>query len=709
MDFTCRVLEGDWSDAHEIDPERVDESVRTRPALGSDHVSRSARREAHPPRATSTRRARASTQIDRDLGSLPVRPRQDQPLLPAARCCRSSSGDCAQAIEAANAYYDENPEDLLHILALSAKAKAETAARATSTPRSETLALAADLMASIGARAALPRQRLPPLAAPARRRRARTRAASGAGAASALARAAPAGARGRRCGARAKVAWRRTEVLRLAGRHRWLVGDRRAAHAPAAAQSRGGAGARRRAGDRADATKSWAVRLREGRRRRWRASRGVLDAAALLRAGAGALPVAGPGRRPRAPRNPKDPFDPAAAPDPYECRSPTSALREARCMSSLPRERPSPGLAIPPVVALDRAPAPPRPARAATTSRARSMCFAPRRARSRRPSRSRVRRCRSACAPRCATRARSGLGCAAGVRRRRRGPRHADLRAARRRARQRRGAGARAAEARRIPARCSRASRPGRVSSGPGGTRDLPGRSDSSMSYAASIGIVAGVSTRLPLPDGDRPDAAAPEHADRPDADRGRADRAARFRPDSSTTRCADAVATSGHDRLHRRALSASTAPARRRPRAAIRASRSFTALPVPNDFARHGGPTPARRDPRCASRSTRAGNVLAPMHWSGVLCQTDADCSFEGFPPPQLVQVLFPQSLGSGLDARGATRRRRAARSSIPSSEFTSSHTLQGTELPADLRPVRVDAAAAALRSSGRPTRCRP
>jgi hypothetical protein len=127
----------------------------------------------------------------------------------------------------------------------------------------------------------------------------------------------------------------------------------------------------------------------------------------------------------------------------------------------------------------------------------------------------------------------------------------------------------------------------------------------------------------------------------------------------------------------------------------------NFTALPIPNDFAAmaaadaEGAPRPALR-----FALDSAGNVLAPMQWSGVLCQTDTECSFEGFPPPQLVQVLFPQSIGSGLDATGLP----AASGdplSIPGSEFTSSHTLQGKDLPPIFDPSASTAALALFGST--------
>ncbi len=144
--------------------------------------------------------------------------------------------------------------------------------------------------------------------------------------------------------------------------------------------------------------------------------------------------------------------------------------------------------------------------------------------------------------------------------------------------------------------------------------------------------------------------------------------------------RCADAVATSRTiaciDELYRADGSCSTQASSVNTRFP-----SFTALPVPNDFAAMAAPGSATH-PALRFALDAVGNVLAPMQWSGVLCQTDPNCSFAGFPPPQLVQVLFPQSIGSGLNASGQPAA-SGGPLSIPSSEFTSSHTLQGKDLP--------------------------
>lgn len=165
------------------------------------------------------------------------------------------------------------------------------------------------------------------------------------------------------------------------------------------------------------------------------------------------------------------------------------------------------------------------------------------------------------------------------------------------------------------------------------------------------------------------------------------------------TARCADAVATSGTiaciDELYRSDGSCST-------QATSLNSRfpEFTALPIPNDFAAMASTDAGAERPALRFALDAAGNVLAPMQWSGVLCQTDANCTFEGFPPPQLVQVLFPQSLGSGLDASGQPVA-SGDPLSVPSGEFTSSHTLQGKDLPPIFDPSASTAALALFGST--------
>lgn len=117
----------------------------------------------------------------------------------------------------------------------------------------------------------------------------------------------------------------------------------------------------------------------------------------------------------------------------------------------------------------------------------------------------------------------------------------------------------------------------------------------------------------------------------------------------------------------------------------------SFTALPVANDFASMidaGAPTGPRPILRCALGSGSA-YAYCPFDWRGVLCQTDSACKFEGFPPPQLVEVAFPGSIGSGLDASG-----RPAPSGLPLVAFpggAESLTSYGTQLPPLFDPSTV------------------
>lgn len=154
--------------------------------------------------------------------------------------------------------------------------------------------------------------------------------------------------------------------------------------------------------------------------------------------------------------------------------------------------------------------------------------------------------------------------------------------------------------------------------------------------------------------------------------------------------RCADAALAGGPiaciDELYRLDGSCSTQPLSRNARFG-----SFTALPVPNDFA---DMTAAARPPLRFALDA-SGNMLAPMDWSGVLCQTDPNCTVEGFPPPQLIQVEFPRSLGSGLNAQGGPTA-AGAPIVIPSRDFVSSHTLQGTELPPIFDPFTASSASA-------------
>jgi class 3 adenylate cyclase/predicted ATPase len=226
MDFTCRVLEGDWSDAHEIDPERVEESVRKGQLWGpTTYLGLLGEKRIHQGAFEAARAC-----IDRidhiwDLFQYDLAKTNHyylRTLLPLER------GAWSQAIEAANAYYDENPEDLLHILALSARAKAETA-QGDLDAAEVSLGLASSILASSGP--------VPPFHASAYHRSqlvfdvARLARAVEAGSARDRRRAKRRALRSARTARRsaAKVAWHRPEVLRLTARVYELLGnDRRA-------------------------------------------------------------------------------------------------------------------------------------------------------------------------------------------------------------------------------------------------------------------------------------------------------------------------------------------------------------------------------------------------------------------------------------------------------------------------------------------------
>jgi len=226
MDFLCRALEGDWSTAAEIDPERIEESLRNGRLwgpttylglLGEKRIKQGAFDAA---RACIERIDRIWDLFQYDLAK--TNHYYLLTLLPLER------GDWSHAIEAANAYYDENPEDLLHILALGARAKAE-AMRGDLDTAERTLALAADVLTSSGPvppfhSSAYQRSRL--LVDVGRLEQAETGRSRGV--LRAAKRRALRSARAAQRGA-AKVAWHRPEVLRLVARVHELLGSERRA------------------------------------------------------------------------------------------------------------------------------------------------------------------------------------------------------------------------------------------------------------------------------------------------------------------------------------------------------------------------------------------------------------------------------------------------------------------------------------------------
>ena len=123
--------------------------------------------------------------------------------------------------------------------------------------------------------------------------------------------------------------------------------------------------------------------------------------------------------------------------------------------------------------------------------------------------------------------------------------------------------------------------------------------------------------------------------------------------------RCADAVCDAPVRSPASTSSTRATAPARRSQRASTAASRASPRCPFPTTSARWRHGRRGRRRARAALRARRGGNVrlLPRFDWSGVLCQTDANCTFEGFPPPQLVRGGLPAV------ARVGPRRERTAR----------------------------------------------
>jgi len=223
MRFTARVLEGDWADEHEIEPQRLDESIRRGQLWGpTTYLGLLGEKRIHRGQFDDARRCIEQIDEIRDLFRFDLAKTNFYYL---STLLALEQGDLKRAIEAADAYYDHNPEDLLHILALSAKAKAQTLLGELEAA-DETLRHAAELMASSAP--------VPPFHASAYHRSQLLLDVSG------LERAWEAGQPGHwrdraRRSARAalrsagRVAWRRTEVMRLAGRQRWVSGNRRAA------------------------------------------------------------------------------------------------------------------------------------------------------------------------------------------------------------------------------------------------------------------------------------------------------------------------------------------------------------------------------------------------------------------------------------------------------------------------------------------------
>ncbi len=223
MDFVHHLLAGDWAEAHEMDDALVAESLRFGSLweittylglLGTKHVHC----------GSFDRAGEALARIDEIWDAyLYDLAKTNHYYLPTILALER--GSFGEAIAAADAYYDENPEDLLHVLALSSKAKAQVLAG--DLPAAEaTLALAAQVVARarpvpplqrsdyLRSRCLLDLARLEEAASAPDRGELRQRERRARASARAALRAA------------GRVAWRQPEALRLAGSVEWIAGAR---------------------------------------------------------------------------------------------------------------------------------------------------------------------------------------------------------------------------------------------------------------------------------------------------------------------------------------------------------------------------------------------------------------------------------------------------------------------------------------------------
>ena len=305
MRFAARVLEGDWDDAHEIEPERLEDSLRRGQLWGpTTYLGLFGEKLIHRGRFEEAQRCVEQIDEIRDLFRFDLATTNYyylRTLLPLER------GDLAGAIEAADAYYDHTPEDLLHILALSAKAKAQVLLGDLAAAEIA-LGLAEDLMASSAP--------VPPFHASAYHRSRLLFDVAGleqasqrsAGSAAPRARALPqeradGAAQRRPCGVETHGGVPPGGALPLAGgrsaRRDGLV----------CAQSRSGPQARCRTRTREDLRRVGNPPA-SGRRATCGTSRGS-GRPDLLRAGRGDVSLAGPRWRPTTPRERRIPFDAA--------------------------------------------------------------------------------------------------------------------------------------------------------------------------------------------------------------------------------------------------------------------------------------------------------------------------------------------------------------------------------------------------------------
>jgi class 3 adenylate cyclase/tetratricopeptide (TPR) repeat protein len=226
MNFIHRTLEGDWADEHEVETSLIDESLRNG-MLWEIVTYLTTVAEKHIHQGRFDRAQEHLEQIDKiwdhyqyDLAK--TNHYYQRPVLALERRCL---GD---AVSAADDYFDENPEDLLHITALGFKAEAQTllgdfdGAEATLSRNAELVSRSGPIPPfhlSNFTRARFRRDLAQLEEAQqdgewARRRGLQRRARRSARAA---------------LRSNLKVSWRRAEALRLAGRLHWLRGRRASA------------------------------------------------------------------------------------------------------------------------------------------------------------------------------------------------------------------------------------------------------------------------------------------------------------------------------------------------------------------------------------------------------------------------------------------------------------------------------------------------
>jgi class 3 adenylate cyclase/tetratricopeptide (TPR) repeat protein len=217
MRFIHHFLAGDWSDAHEVTPEVLDAHVR------AGHLWEAAaylgllgeKRIRCGDFAGAAEVLRRSDAIAESLGYQDARlgGMGDRVYL------LLEQGRFEEAVEAADAYREESPQQLLHALALGARAEAQARAGALDAA-AETLERAERALAALGIQA-IPYHASFVHAARYQLGVERLEAGGGDGT---LRR-----SRRRALGAAAKVAARRPQLFRLAGREAWLRGRRGAA------------------------------------------------------------------------------------------------------------------------------------------------------------------------------------------------------------------------------------------------------------------------------------------------------------------------------------------------------------------------------------------------------------------------------------------------------------------------------------------------